>query len=51
MRFAGNHAAGSAGSLGDLLAGGNHLPVLHFLEDGADLAGSYRSYSGERRNR
>lgn len=40
----------SVGSLGDLLPGGDHLPILDFLEDGADLAGGYWSCNGERRN-
>lgn len=41
----------SVGSLGDLLPGGDHLPILDFLEDGADLAGGDWSCNGERRNR
>lgn len=40
----------SVGSLGDLLPGGNHLPILHLLEDGADLAGGDWSCNGEKRN-
>lgn len=40
----------SVGSLGYLLPGGNHLPILHLLEDGADLAGGDWSCNGEKRN-
>lgn len=41
----------SVGSLCDLLPGGDHLPILDFLEDCADLAGGYWSCNGERRTR
>lgn len=44
-------AAASVGCLGDLLAGGDHLPILDFLKDCADLAGGDRHCSGEGGNR
>lgn len=40
----------SVGSLGDLLPGGDHLPILDLLEDGADLAGGHWSCNAERRS-